>query len=68
MVPLGFGVFFDIHAGSQLMTIAGPACTLFDLDFFANFNLFLASGEQMKAVNPEMITPESILLTAETQM
>jgi hypothetical protein len=75
LVLLGFGIFFDVHAGSKWIAVAGPACLPFNLDFLATPDFFIP-GEELREVtdptirhpegvfNSTITHPEGILLTA----
>jgi len=79
LVPFGFGIFFDVRAGSKWIAIAGPASSPFDPDLLATPNLFIPDEEQGRVTDPVIrhpegvydstIThPEGILLTAGMRM
>lgn len=79
LVPLGFGLFYDIRAGSQLISIASPVDPLpvdgsdpkdhvFDPYVFASPHLFTTDDQEMKAISPEITSPEAIWLTAGMRM
>ncbi|KIM35727.1 hypothetical protein M413DRAFT_32284 [Hebeloma cylindrosporum] len=64
LIPHGFGAFFDVRAGAQWIFIAGPACSPFNPDIFADLELFIDGPEGSKIINPKLTQPEAMLLTA----
>ena len=68
LVPHGFGVFFDVLAGSQWIIIAAPASLPLHPNFFATSDLYINIFMETEAINPTLIRPEAILLTAGMQM
>ena len=75
MVPHGFGMYFDVHEGSQWIAIAAPRpptidpnCSPFDPDLLATPEIFLPDFVPTEPLNRELIHPEAMLLTVGTRM
>jgi len=79
LVPLGFGLFYNICGGSQLISITSPVDSrsvddvgkkghAFDPHVFASSDLFMTDDQGMKVINQEMTSPEAIWLTAGMRM
>ena len=75
MVPHGFGIYFDIHAGSQWFAIAASHtspddrdATPFDPDLLATPDIFPCDFVPTAALDRELIHPEAILVREGTRM
>ena len=71
-IPYGFGAFWDVRSGSQLVVIAGAVRTssvMFDSLFFENPQYYLPGFQRSKVDNGRFtMHPEAILLTPGMRM
>ncbi len=72
MAPHGFGVYFDVHAGSQWIAIAAvhvdSDSSPFDPDLLATADLFLQNFVPTNSLNPELVHPEAMLVSKGMRM
>lgn len=63
LVPHGLGLYMQIRAGSKWIIVGGPADFPFQLNSFANMDLFLPEFVNSGSLNERFVHPEAILLT-----
>jgi len=68
LIPHGFGLYFDVRAGSKWIIVGSPAALPFGPDDFATSDMFALESWSTSMINELYIRPEAILLTEGMRM